>query len=240
VAGEGIGEHALKVSATRIELAKRPGPAPTVPGNGLTATRAAGSFFLRDISGGEMLKMRSGLVWIGAVSLAVLWGAPVVRAQSLGELAEREKERRARSAQEGKKAGRVVSEEDLAKQRGGPRDDGEPAGGGEQEASSSTASSESTPAAAAEEASAAAEFWRGRIEAAQKTLDEADQRARELETAARAARGAPTATRYEDGLAEAAERQRVREDAEAARSEVEVARRALNEVQDEARRAGGL
>jgi hypothetical protein len=206
----------------------------------LTAARVAASFISQEMFGGKMLKTRGCLVWMGAACLTALWTAPPVRAQSLGELAEREKARRARSAQESKSAGRVVSDEDLAKRRRPGTTDAEGTGSDGQEGASAAASGETAATPSSEEPTGTQAYWRDRLETARKAIEEAQQRATELEGAARASRGAPTATRYEDAAAEAAEKQAARQAFEDAKREVEAAQRAYNELEDEARRAGGL
>jgi hypothetical protein len=186
-----------------------------------------------------MAKMHDGLSWIGVACLALLWAVPVVRAQTLGEVAAREKERRAREAEKGKASRPVISDEDLKRRSGKTASPAQTEGQTGASASESASSSGASDGAAAD-ADANKSYWRSRIEAAKAAADQAEKRAQEAEVEARGARGGPSASDYSQAVAEGAERKSRIDAAEAARRDADAARQALADLENEARSAGGL
>jgi hypothetical protein len=187
-----------------------------------------------------MARMRDRLTWAGAAFLALLWATPVVRAQSLGEVAEREKERRAREAQTNRGGDHVISEEELKKHgaKAGKRDSG--AGETTSPEEITAGASAGSSASRTEDGDANKDYWRGRLDAARATVEQAEKRAQELEAAASAARGRPDATDYDEALQETEVRKARIAEYEAAKQNLEEARRAYEALEQDARKAGGL
>lgn len=187
-----------------------------------------------------METIRDRMTWAGVAFLALLWATPAVRAQSLGEVAERENERRAREAQTDKGDEHVISGEDLKKHRGNTAQGDSVQG----ETTSSGATAEGASAGSGssrtEDADANKDYWRGRLDAARATVEQAEKRAQELEAAASAARGRPDATDYDEALQETEVRKAHIAEYEAAKQNLEEARRAYEALEQDARKAGGL
>jgi hypothetical protein len=144
-----------------------------------------------------MASMRDGLTWAVAAFLALLWATPVVRAQSLGEIAEREKERRAREAQASKGGDHVISDEDLKKHAGSVAKTDSGAGETTSPGATQVGASAGSSASGREDADSIKAFWRSRLDAARATAEQAEKRAQDLQAAAQAARGRPDATDYD-------------------------------------------
>jgi len=183
--------------------------------------------------------------------VVLLVGAPVVaRAQSLGEVAKREQEKQEKKKKSGKPPAtvKVYTEEDLKKAR-------ESESGavtvlpenGNLEATSS-ASSEDDEVASGEGRPAGGRrrneaYWRGRATRLREAVDEAEAKVRDLETQIAGLRNdmSPVNTQDPNRLQTRDREMREAMDRlDAARREVDTARKVLAELEDEARRAGAL
>ncbi len=150
--------------------------------------------------------------------------------ESLGEVAEQEKERRALVEREQRGPARFITLDDLL--RGRPLDfvesyaeegPGDGSGGGRPRT---------------DEPSGLELYWQDRLQAAREAVEAASRRAADLEGEALAARGPSPETNYDAALADAAVRKQKIDDYQVARRELAEARRALDNLESEARRAG--
>jgi hypothetical protein len=173
------------------------------------------------------------LAFTGALAAVWMWAVPV-GAQNLNEVAKREKERRERVQKNSPSPAPSFTEEDLKDKRESGRPPAE-AGAGEE---ATGAAGESSAPAAEEEKSSVESYWESRLSAARDDVERAKARVTELEAAARAARGAPTAGTYTEAQQEADRRRQVIEDYAAAQRELAQAERALGDLEREARRGG--
>ena len=173
------------------------------------------------------------LAFTAALSGVCMWVVPV-GAQSLGELAKQEKERRERVGKTSPQPAPSFTEEDLKKVRESGRP---PAEAGEEATAAAGESREGGSATEAEKSSIDA-YWESRLSTARDDVERARARANELETAARAARGVPTGTTYAEQQADAEQRRQVIADYEAARADLAQAERALADLEGEAKRGG--
>lgn len=170
-------------------------------------------------------------------ALALAFSAPAARAQSLGEVAAREQEKKARKTPS---TGRVYTEEDLKKAR---------------EAGSSavtvlpavpgvgTATREEVDRDAAS-AQNKEKFWRNKAAERRETLRKAEAKVQELEARISALRTDmnPTVGAQDPNRLQSIDRQlREAQDALlAAQRDAAAARQAVADLEDEARRGGGL
>jgi hypothetical protein len=173
------------------------------------------------------------LAFAAALSGVCMWVVPV-RAQSLGELAKQEKERRERVGKTSPSPAPSFTEEDLKK----VRESGRPATEAGEGATAAAGESREGGSTAAAEKSSTDAYWESRLSTARDDVERAKARANELEAAARAARGAPTATTYTEAQEDAARRQQVIADYDAARADLAQAERALADLEREAKRGG--
>jgi hypothetical protein len=182
------------------------------------------------------------LVLVGVLGL--VWAQPaLVSGESLAEIARRERERREKVQKGTPDSGTTITDEEL--KAGGKRrrtaTDSD-SGAAEEASSGSTASATggTTGSAAAKEGedrSSLQQFWKERLDAARDAVKTAEARVKEAEEAARPTRSGDTS--YDATMA-AGDAQRERAAAAAqARQDLEEARRALAEVEAEARQAGG-
>jgi hypothetical protein len=192
---------------------------------------------------------RLGLVCVALASL--LAGTTVVRAQSLGEVAKKEQEKQERKKKEksGKPPAKVYTEEDLKKARESE------AGAvtvlpenGNVESGSASSSSDDDEAVSGEGRPAGGKrrtetYWRGRATRARDAVNEADAKVKDLEARVTAIRNDLNPVNTQDPNRLQTRDRELREaiDAlEAARQGADAARKALSDLEEEARRAGAL
>jgi cell division protein FtsN len=184
-----------------------------------------------------------------SVALALLLAGPaLVRAQSLGEVAKREQEKQEKKKKSGKPPAtvKVYTEEDLKKARESesgavtvlPENgnvDAAPAASSEDD---EVVSGEGRPAGGRRRTEA---YWRGRATRLRDAVAEADQRIKELETRIAGLRNDMNPTNLQDPNRLQTRDRELREamgSLDAARREAETARKALDGLEEEARRAG--
>jgi len=179
--------------------------------------------------------------------LVLLLGGPVLaQAQSLGEVAKREQEKQEKKK---KKSGKppatvkVYTDEDLKKAR--EAESGAvtvlPENGNFQAAASSddneVASGEGAPAGRKRNEA----YWKGRATQLRETAEEADNKVKELEARIAALRNDMSPTNVQDPNRLQSRDRELREamdSLDATRSAAETARKALADLEEEARRAG--
>jgi len=186
------------------------------------------------------------------VSIVVLLiGAPVVaRAQSLGEVAKREEEKQEKKKKSGKPPAKVkvYTDEDLKKAR-------ESESGaltvlpenGNLEAAAASSSADDGEVASGEGRSAGRQgkeaYWRGRAARLRQAVEEADAKVRDLEARITSLRNDMSPTNTQDPNRLQTRDRELREamdSLDVARREADTARKALADLDDEARRAGAL
>jgi hypothetical protein len=159
--------------------------------------------------------------------------------QSLGEVARKERERREKLEKEGK-AARTLTEEDLASAKGGLANEPDPSAGETEEPQRTPRPSKArasrgrsaAPAAASQE-----EYWRGRVGQARNRVEQAERRYRSLDRMIRI--GQPA--RYdENGKRVIHSQQRMKAMADEAEADLRDAEKALEDLLEEARKAGAL
>ena len=185
--------------------------------------------------------------------LVLLVAAPAVsRAQSLGEVAKREEEKQEKKKKSGKPPAKVkvYTEEDLKKARESesgaltvlPENGNLEAGGAAASSSDDdeVVSGEGRPAGGRRRTEA---YWRGRATRAREAVDEADGKVRDLEARIAALRNDmnPVNTQDPNRLqTRDRELQEAMDGLDAARRAADAARKALADLEEEARRAGAM
>jgi hypothetical protein len=183
----------------------------------------------------RQMRWRALMAAVCGVALAL---PPAVRAQSLGDLAKKEKERRERVAKKNPKGGQTFSDDDLKGRRrdAAPADEGQPAPG----ASPSSKADSASGSDAKKDASAEKSYWDSRLQSARDAVKQAEQEVKAAEEAARAASAPASGSGYNDAMAQAQAQRAAQEAVRAARKAQIDAQQALDQMEAEARRAGAL
>jgi chromosome segregation ATPase len=178
-----------------------------------------------------------------AAVLALLLAAPLLRAQSLGDVAKREDEKKKKKAAKPPATAKVYTEEDLKK----ARESGSAAVTVLPDRGSSSSTSDDDETASGEGRPGGGRrnerYWRTRAAQLRTAVQRADSRITELESRIAALRNDRNPTNLQDpNRLQTRERdlQRAQVDLEAARREAEAARKAIADLEDEARRQGAL
>jgi hypothetical protein len=191
--------------------------------------------------GGDMAKRQLRFLTVMTALIGIFALAVPLRAQSLAELAKKEKERREKVQQKSPGATRTITDDDLkaerdrARARGTEVDAAEAAGGESAPASEGTGSG---TAASEGDRDSTQSYWDERVSTARDDVAQAQARLNEAQAAAQASRGALSSSTYDDAADEAAARKQVQDDYETAKQELATAQRTLADVEREAQRSG--